>query len=864
MPRQDAGAAVSVERFFQFSLLGLVASGYLAVAGSGYLDTPTIALTTVGLLLRAALIFGLLRLNLSDRLTTIVTIAYAAFFAADYFLLSRDFLAATVHLLFFLAVMKILTAKSNRDYLYTAVIAFLELLAAAILSINFNFFLFLALYLLFAIAALTSGEIRRSIERSTVTVRSGSKSLYPRLSLLSALVTLGILILTAGLFFILPRTAEAAFSRLIAHRVFLPGFSNQVNLGDIGEIKTSSRPVMHIRIWSAQPVGPMKWRGAALSEFDGKRWTNPSRKPEMIPVENEHVVLAPPGLPPPGRRINYQVELEELENDTLFFAGTPETLDLQARALYRSETSSFRLGHAVPQGFHYDAYSLLDDPPETAPAALSAARASAGGARALPATAGARRAASPELARNFAAGATGDLARARAIERHLRSDYGYTLQLPDREVADPLANFLFARRKGHCEYFASAMAVMLRSLGIPARLATGFQSGVYNPVSDLWLVRASDAHSWVEAWIPGYGWTTFDPTPADPNAGGSGVVHAAGAVPGCGRHLLAGVGGDLRPVAPGQPGVPHGTGRSTGGHSLVRHRGVGALGVGPVCGRAGARRFGWQAVALAAGLVALGFAAGPLVRLMHMRRRVERVRRGQASVADATLLYQRMLHILKRRGYQKPPWFTPAEFAASLPRTQLGDSVGEFTATYNALRFGGHVEAASEAVDSAGPDGAGVGGASRHQAALGRAAAGGVSQVFQQVAAGGHLVRIGGVARQGAQYARHDFAAFLVKTGIRLAGCRPAVTGVPPDAADLALRKCGISVTTGSSDTAHGSLMLFGKTADMVIEPYDPANPLEPRAHGPQLGSDRAYRRDAGHRDHADYRTDSSRTRDRR
>ena len=92
--------------------------------------------------------------------------------------------------------------------------------------------------------------------------------------------------------------------------------------------------------------------------------------------------------------------------------------------------------------------------------------------------------------------------------------------------------------------------------------------------------------------------------------------------------------------------------------------------------------------------MALGFAAGPLFRLMHIRRRVERVRRGQASVADATVLYQRMLHILKRRGYQKPLWFTPAEFAASLPPTPLGNSVGEFTATYNALRFGGHAEAA--------------------------------------------------------------------------------------------------------------------------------------------------------------------------
>jgi hypothetical protein len=692
MPRQEAFAAVGVERFFQFSLLGLVASGYLAVAASGFLDAPTIALTTTGLLLRAILICGLVRLNLSDRLTTIVTIAYAAFFVADYFWLSREFLAATVHLLFFLAVMKILTAKSNRDYLYTAVIAFLELLAAAVLSINLNFFLFLALYLLFAIAALTSGEIRRSIERSPVTARTGLKSFYPRLGLLSALVTLGILTLTAGLFFILPRTAEAAFSRLIAHRVFLPGFSNQVNLGDIGEIKTSSRPMMHIRISSGLAAGPMKWRGAALRDFDGKRWTNPTRPPETILVENGHVMLAPAGSHPPGRRINYQVDLEALENDTLFFAGTPEIVDLSARALFRTETSSFRLGNAVPQGFHYDVYSLLEDPPEGAPVRYPLPVLPLAARQVylqLPAVDGRI----AELARSFAASATDDLARARAVERHLRSDYGYTLELPDREVADPLANFLFARRKGHCEYFASSLAVMLRSLGIPARLATGFQSGVYNPVSDLWLVRASDAHSWVEAWIPGYGWTTFDPTPADPNAGGLAWLAQLSLYLDAGETFW-------------QEWVMTYDVARQGTLAYRMEQGVHRAGIRwfdtAVSLRSGweryvavrARRYGWQALAWAAGLVALGLAAGPLVRLMRMRQRVERVRRGQASVADATLLYQRMLHILRRRGYQKPPWFTPAEFAASLPRTPLGDSVGEFTGTYNALRFGGHAEAA--------------------------------------------------------------------------------------------------------------------------------------------------------------------------
>ncbi len=106
-------------------------------------------------------------------------------------------------------------------------------------------------------------------------------------------------------------------------------------------------------------------------------------------------------------------------------------------------------------------------------------------------------------------------------------------------------------------------------------------------------------------------------------------------------------------------------------------------------------RFWFQLAAVAAVLVGLALGAAPMLRLLRMRRRVERVRRGHASVADATLLYKRMLHLLKRRGYEKPVWFTPAEFAASLPRTELSASVDEFTTTYNALRFGGHTDAAS-------------------------------------------------------------------------------------------------------------------------------------------------------------------------
>src|ERR1039458_4426557 len=228
MMRPDAGAGLrghqSIERFFQFALLGLVASGYSAVAGSGYLDGPTMALTASGLVLRGLMVGGWLRLDLSGRMAALFGVGYVAFFAVDYFLLSRDFLFAT--------------ARTHRDDLFVAAIAFLELLAAAILSINFNFFVFLALYLTFAIATLASSEIRRSVERPATTARSGLKDFHVRLALLAVWATAGILALTAGMFFLLPRTADAAFSRLISHRIFIPGLSDQVTLGEIGELKT--------------------------------------------------------------------------------------------------------------------------------------------------------------------------------------------------------------------------------------------------------------------------------------------------------------------------------------------------------------------------------------------------------------------------------------------------------------------------------------------------------------------------------------------------------------------------------------------------------------------------------------------------
>src|ERR1017187_1375481 len=371
MNRPHAGAGPrghqSIERFLQFALLGLVASGYLAVAGSGYLDGPTIVLTGAGLVLRGLMVGGWVRLNASGRMATLIGLGYAVFFAADYFLLSRDFLSATVHLVFFLAVIKILTARTKRDDLFVAAIAFLELLAAAILSINFNFFVFLALYLTFAIATLMSSEIRRTVERSPATARRGMKGFHGRLALLAVWATAGILALTAGMFFLLPRTADAAFSRLISHRIFIPGLSGEVTLGEIGELKTSSRTVMHVSMYVNQSAAPLKWRGGAMTEFDGKAWFDPEGSPKLLPVENGQALLRPPTARPGARRLSYGVEFEELDSAALFFAGAPERVaGLPDAFVKETRTGCFRLLHTSPPGFRYEAYSLVEEPPETA------------------------------------------------------------------------------------------------------------------------------------------------------------------------------------------------------------------------------------------------------------------------------------------------------------------------------------------------------------------------------------------------------------------------------------------------------------------------------------------------------------------
>ena len=695
-----AAPASPADKFFEFSLLGLLASGFLAVVGSGYLDAPTMLITAAALVVRALSTAGVLRLDVPPVVVTAATLAYVGFYPVDYFFISQTFIPAAVHLVFFVAVVKILSAKTNRDYFFLKLIAFLELLAACVLSSRVNFFGFLLLFLILGVATFASGEIRQSRQRRLLVSKSSSRGLSLRLSAVSLFVSIGILLLTAGLFFFLPRTARAAFQHLISHRYHLAGFSNRVTLGEIGEIKKDNTPVMHVKMDRPEDrTLALKWRGAALSEFDGRTWYNPYVQADIMRPDSAGLLVleSESQRRAEGKHISYAVHMDEMASDALFFAGSPQYLRIDS-TVFRNSLDNYRIRFGDARSVWYQVYSRLETsgrenesadefaeplttewrkvylqrPPRLDPRVIALTQKIVGAEK------------SPAI-------------EARLIENYLRTHYGYTLELPPAEPLDPLAFFLLHRKKGHCEYFASAMAVMLRIVGIPSRVATGFQSGVYNPVSGSQLIRSSDAHAWVEAWLPHRGWTTFDPTPPDPNAPRLSVWTRLGFYADAAEMFWQ----DwvLNYNLDRQLQLATRMGESS------RHVGLNWFdGIGPAFTRSrdAVLDFGKRY-----GLLLLGVAGFALLlqqfghsgwRWWNARQRVLKVQRGEAEASDATLLYQRMLKVLRRRGIEKPVWLTPFEFAHVLQEPELSLLVEDLTAAYNELRFGGNAEAAGRIV----------------------------------------------------------------------------------------------------------------------------------------------------------------------
>lgn len=298
------------------------------------------------------------------------------------------------------------------------------------------------------------------------------------------------------------------------------GFAEYVDLRTVGELPDT--PVLRVR----SPVG-RPWRGMVFDTYDGRGWTRSQTElPEPdfgLPVD-----LGELDRPPrPQRTITQTIEVLSATPNLVFGAADVTRLWIAGQSANLWADGTVSTSTPMDEGTVYSVESVL---PTRSRAELRALDGPlppqiVAAWTALPASVTDRTRA---LADELTADVPTVHGKAEAVEAWLGDNVEYSLEgpLPPGDV-DQVDDFLFERQVGWCEPIASSMVVLLRAAGVPARFATGFQPGDQNPLSRVWDVRMSDAHAWVEVWVPGEGWTTFDPTGAVPLAdttGGSSIL----------------------------------------------------------------------------------------------------------------------------------------------------------------------------------------------------------------------------------------------------------------------------------------------------------------------------------------------------
>ena len=243
----------AVQRYFEVALYLLVMCGFGTLVSTGGLDLPTILLVVAALLFRGYLLATRRTWLIPESWTTTLTLGYVAFYLADYFVLSGLFVSATVHLVLFVMVVRLFSTRRDRDYYFLAIISFLMVLAAAVLTVDSTFLLAFAAFMLMAVVTCILMEMRSAAANAMVRAKASNDDLAQRkmgISLASASPVLALLILliAAAIFFVLPRLSNGYFSAFARGRVMSTGFSDQVQLGQIGEIQQSNSLVMHIQI----------------------------------------------------------------------------------------------------------------------------------------------------------------------------------------------------------------------------------------------------------------------------------------------------------------------------------------------------------------------------------------------------------------------------------------------------------------------------------------------------------------------------------------------------------------------------------------------------------------------------------------
>ena len=429
-----------------------------------------------------------------------------------------------------LQIVRLATRRGAQHDHQVILLALLQLIVGTVLGSGLAYAFSLAGFLVFTPGALVLSHLRREVEgnyQQGAKDRSGSPVDVPRILrsrrvisarflLVTCVISLPIFLLTSVLFVLFPRVGFAGMKVPPVEASRVVGFSDHVNLGGVGKIRSNPQLVMRVQPLKMQGEPPLRMnfylRGSSFDHYEKGVWQKTISERRSLSSVAEYGILS--HLPGKKAEADYRIELEGIQPRILFLpAKTSAFKFLMGEGLANEKRPRAYLGSNGEIIYFQDSTDVLrydvflDSEGENAKSApldedlapyLD-----------LPDNFSVRMQA---LALEWAEDGS-ELKSAQRVQQHLRSEYTYDLESSAGAASDPLADFLFNSKRGHCEFYSTSMVLLLRSLGIPARNVTGFGGGSYNRFGDFYGVRQGDAHSWVEAYLEGQGWTRFDPTP---------------------------------------------------------------------------------------------------------------------------------------------------------------------------------------------------------------------------------------------------------------------------------------------------------------------------------------------------------------
>ncbi|MGV7221107.1 MAG: transglutaminase TgpA family protein [Nitrospinales bacterium] len=448
-----------------------------------------------------------------------------------YFTIPLSLVDFTAYALVFILITRFIFKTELNDFLFGYLIAIVCMLAGAIFTQGLIFgIIFLSFYVTLCwnlvfynmIVERTGSNAPPEIFKPIGEKETTRSSLF---ILTGSMVTVS-LVFTAAIFITFPRLG-LGFMSISSASSPATGFSNTVQLGDVGKIKQNENVVMRIEYRKNskpyRPISKVLWRGVTLDFYKDQKWT--TTMPRSLKFRNHSGSGASLFSSDKATKIVQQdVYMEAFDSPVIFTHGIPMKINGSFRSIEMDQSYALRTTDKKYRPKRFTMISDIGNPSTSYTYPVPREKSGFGRdqeAKIFPE----RFLQLPELAprivklSNDVAGTTGSEQRiAKNILRFLRNNYGYSLEMVSDTGMTGLEEFLFVNKKGHCEYFASAMAILLRLNDIPARIVNGFSGGEWNEMGNYMIVRQKHAHSWVEAYLPGEGWMVFDPTPPDPGA----------------------------------------------------------------------------------------------------------------------------------------------------------------------------------------------------------------------------------------------------------------------------------------------------------------------------------------------------------